>query len=119
MKRMLFLSMFFLALGFASCSKTTPDVTSSAVVITNLNASTIPTTVDFQIVSYSAATFINSDLFQNIPVTNKSIIHALDISDNLIWPDDAYDSIWIVTFKNGKAVLTKDKEGLMPAVKCN
>ena len=48
----------------------------------------------------------------------KSIIHALGISDNLIWPDDDYDSIWIVTFKNGKAVLTKDKEGLKPALNC-
>jgi len=48
----------------------------------------------------------------------KSIIHALGISDNLVWPDDDYDSIWIVDFANGKAVLTKDKEGLKPAADC-
>lgn len=48
------------------------------------------------------------------------IAKALGINtDGLIWPDDDYDSIWIVTFKNGVAVLTKDKEGLKPAADCN
>lgn len=48
----------------------------------------------------------------------KSIVHALGIADNLIWPDDDYDSIWIVTYTNGKAALTKDMEGLKPAAGC-
>lgn len=48
----------------------------------------------------------------------KSIVHALGVSGNLIWPDDDYDSMWIVTFSQGKAVLTKDKEGLKPAADC-
>ncbi len=49
----------------------------------------------------------------------KSIIHALGISDNLIWPDDDYDSIWIVTYNNGKAIFSRDKEGLKPTADCN
>jgi len=48
------------------------------------------------------------------------IIRALGISaPDLKWPDDDYDSIWIVTFVNGKAVLTKDKEGITPSAACN
>jgi hypothetical protein len=47
------------------------------------------------------------------------IIHSLGITaTGLIWPDDDYDSIWIVTFNNGRAVLTKDKEGLSPSADC-
>jgi len=34
------------------------------------------------------------------------------------WGDDDFDSIWIVTIKNGKAELTMDKEGLHPAGGC-
>lgn len=48
----------------------------------------------------------------------KSIIHALGIPDNLVWPDDDYDSIWVINFVNGKAVFTKDKEGLTPLAEC-
>jgi len=46
------------------------------------------------------------------------IVKALGIGESLTWPDDDFDSIWIVTFKNGKAVLTKDKEGLHPTENC-
>jgi len=47
------------------------------------------------------------------------VVRALGIEDaGLKWPDDDYDSIWVVTFKNGEAVLTKDKEGIVPAVGC-
>ncbi|MEO6523890.1 MAG: histidine phosphatase family protein [Mucilaginibacter sp.] len=47
------------------------------------------------------------------------IAQALGVKlDSLLWPDDDYDSIWIVTFVNGKAVLTKDKEGLKPSADC-
>lgn len=35
------------------------------------------------------------------------------------WPDDDYDSIWILTFPKGKAVLTKDKQGLKPGINCS
>jgi hypothetical protein len=47
-----------------------------------------------------------------------SILQTLGITDNLTWPSDDYDSIWIVTFQNGKAILTKDKEGLNPSEDC-
>ena len=47
------------------------------------------------------------------------IIHAFGITDPLLkWNDDDFDSIWIISFKNGVAVLTKDKEGLQPAADC-
>jgi len=47
------------------------------------------------------------------------IARALGVKQiGLKWPDDDYDSIWIVTFKSGEAVLTKDKEGIVPAVGC-
>lgn len=46
------------------------------------------------------------------------IVKALGTSESLTWPDDDYDTIWIVTFKNGKAILTKDKQGLHPGSDC-
>lgn len=48
------------------------------------------------------------------------IAKALGINaEGLTWPDDDYDSIWIVTFKNGATILTKDKEGLKPSADCS
>ncbi len=48
------------------------------------------------------------------------IVAALGINEpGLTWSDDDYDSIWIITFQNGKATLTKDKEDLKPSAKCN
>lgn len=46
------------------------------------------------------------------------IVSALGVKDELNWPDDDYDSIWIVTFKKGMPVLTRDKEGLNPVSDC-
>ncbi|OCX50998.1 histidine phosphatase family protein [Mucilaginibacter sp. PPCGB 2223] len=46
------------------------------------------------------------------------IVKALGIAETLNWPDDDYDSIWIVTFKNGLPQLIKDKEGLHPSANC-
>lgn len=46
------------------------------------------------------------------------IAHVLGITDTLDWPRDDYDSIWIVTISNGKATLSKDKEGLNPSDEC-
>lgn len=34
------------------------------------------------------------------------------------WPDDDFDSILVIDFQNGKVTLTKDKEGINPAVNC-
>lgn len=47
------------------------------------------------------------------------IVRALGVNaPNLKWPDDDYDNIWIVTFKNGAATFTKDKEGITPSSGC-
>jgi hypothetical protein len=47
------------------------------------------------------------------------IVRSLGVNaPKLTWPDDDYDSIWIVTFKNGVATLTRDKEGLVPSKEC-
>jgi hypothetical protein len=48
------------------------------------------------------------------------IVRSLGIKqDNLKWPDDDYDSIWVVSFENGEAVLTRDKENIDPGKDCN
>ena len=36
----------------------------------------------------------------------------------LDWPEDDFDSIWILTSKNGNFVLTKDKENIKPVSSC-
>ena len=49
------------------------------------------------------------------------IAKALGIkkSAGLEWPDNDYDSIWVITYKNGVATLAKDKEGLTPSANCS
>ena len=47
-----------------------------------------------------------------------SIARALGIKDSLHWPDDDYESIWIITFPNGHASLTRSKEQLHPLAAC-
>lgn len=47
-----------------------------------------------------------------------NIVKALGVEGKLKWDSNDYDSIWIVTIKNGGAALTKDKEGLSPAAAC-
>lgn len=48
------------------------------------------------------------------------IVRALGINENdLQWPDNDYDSIWIVTFKDGKPTFSKDKENIKPAEGCS
>jgi hypothetical protein len=53
--------------------------------------------------------------------TIASIVEDLGIHDqDLKWSDDDFDSIWIVTFdKQGKASLTKSREGLTPSSNCS
>jgi hypothetical protein len=52
----------------------------------------------------------------------NGILHALSAKFNVKydfkWNDDDYDTILIVTIKDGKAVLTKDSEGLNPGEEC-
>ena len=48
------------------------------------------------------------------------IVRSLGVKDDqLQWPDNDYDSIWIVTFKDGVAILKKDKENIKPAEGCD
>ena len=72
MKGILFLSMFFCVLSFASCNKTTPDVAPASVTsaTTASAASTTTATINFQIAGYNAATFTTSSLFESLPVTH-------------------------------------------------
>ena len=46
------------------------------------------------------------------------IVEKLGVKEAVSWPDDDYDSIWIITFAHGKAGLRKDKEGLHPEAAC-
>jgi hypothetical protein len=48
------------------------------------------------------------DIARNLGVTEE----------HLHWKDNDYDSIWIVRWVNGQAVLTKDREGLKPGTNC-
>jgi hypothetical protein len=47
------------------------------------------------------------------------ILSYLGVNADLKWPADDFDSIWIVTFRKGKPVLTKDREGLNPQAGCS
>ena len=40
------------------------------------------------------------------------------VKQELTWDDDDYDSIWIVTFDKGTAVLSTDKEGIVTSPIC-
>lgn len=47
------------------------------------------------------------------------IVRALGVKEpGLKWPDDDYDSIWVVTFKNGNATIAFDKENIHPSADC-
>jgi hypothetical protein len=48
-----------------------------------------------------------------------SIVRSLGVHDfSSIWGDADYESIWIISFPNGIATVTKEKEGLTPDNKC-
>ena len=46
------------------------------------------------------------------------IVNALGISQDLKWPDNDFDSIWVITFDKGTPVLTKDTEGIVVTDVC-
>jgi hypothetical protein len=46
------------------------------------------------------------------------ILRALGVKACPNWPNNDFDSIWIVTFPNGVATLTRDAEHLNPAEGC-
>lgn len=48
------------------------------------------------------------------------IVRSLGVkTPALKWVDDDYDSIWIVNFKNGEAILSIDHEGIVPEAGCS
>lgn len=49
-----------------------------------------------------------------------NLIHALGIADTSIkWKEHDFDSIWIISYQNGKAILSFDKENISPSTECN
>ena len=48
----------------------------------------------------------------------NNIVKALGAAEKGNWDGADFDSIWIVTIENGKATLSKDKEGLSPVATC-
>jgi len=51
--------------------------------------------------------------------TIPALVQALGVSaGKLKWDGDDFDSIWIVTFKDGQAVLSYDKENINPSADC-
>lgn len=47
------------------------------------------------------------------------MVRALGVQNfNMLWPDDDYDSIWIVTIKNNVVSFSKDAEGIKPSAGC-
>lgn len=48
----------------------------------------------------------------------SKIIKALGINDVPKWDDADFDSIWIITYKNGVPTLTKQSEGIQPSATC-
>jgi len=46
------------------------------------------------------------------------IVRALGVKDKQLWNDNDFDSIWIITFKDGVATMTMDTEGLSPSDDC-
>lgn len=47
-----------------------------------------------------------------------NIAKALGVQNVSKWPGDDFDSIWIIDFQNGKATLSRDKEGINPPANC-
>lgn len=46
------------------------------------------------------------------------ILKALGLPGKEKWPDEDFDTIWVVTYKNGVPTLTKDAEGIRPGANC-
>jgi hypothetical protein len=47
------------------------------------------------------------------------IVRKLGVKDtNLAWSDNDFDSMWIVSFTNGKVALTKESEHINPSKEC-
>ena len=49
----------------------------------------------------------------------QALAGALGVNDSPQWADKDFDSVWIINYQDGKAILSLDKEGINPAVACN
>ena len=47
-----------------------------------------------------------------------NIVQSLGYHNDVKWDDDDYDSIWIVTIKDGVAQFSQEKEGIKPSSVC-
>lgn len=47
------------------------------------------------------------------------LAHALGVKDAPDWQDTDFDTIWAITYANGKAKLALDQEGLKPSASCS
>ena len=69
-----------------------------------------------------AASLIQTNGYSLVVWEHKKIDNLLKQlgvkDDGKKWDDNDFDSIWIIDFKNGKPVLSIDKEGINPAEGC-
>jgi hypothetical protein len=49
----------------------------------------------------------------------QALAGTLGVNNPPQWADADFDSVWIINYQNGKAVLSLDKEGINPSVECN
>jgi hypothetical protein len=49
----------------------------------------------------------------------QSLTEKLGVKSPPLWDDKDFDSIWVITYQHGKAVLAFDKEGIIPSPDCN
>lgn len=49
----------------------------------------------------------------------QALAGALGVKDAPQWADKDFDSVWIINYQDGKAMLTMDKEGINPAMECS
>lgn len=49
----------------------------------------------------------------------QQLVGALGVDSAPQWLDTDFDSIWIINYQNGKALLSMDKEGINPSAECN
>jgi hypothetical protein len=49
----------------------------------------------------------------------RPLAEKLGVNNLTDWEDTDFDSIWVITFKDGKASLSIDNEGITPSPSCN
>lgn len=49
----------------------------------------------------------------------QNIAQNLGVENPPAWSDDDFDSIWVISYKNGKAALEIDEQGINPSESCD